>query len=150
MDDKGNRRERADDDGKRLERSSGDESGQTRPASDESGRVGGVASSSAAAAGGGGQRRQQAAMRQAAMATGGRRQWQRQWHLQRQWRQTATVVTAGYGGEGTSSGSRADVHFFVSVPRAYTNMVSLLPLALPPLRPCSKAAIFNYIVRLNG
>jgi hypothetical protein len=41
----------------------------------------------------------------------------------------ATVVTASYGGEGTSSGSRADVCFFVSVPRAYKNMVGLLPLA---------------------
>jgi hypothetical protein len=47
----------------------------------------------------------------------------------------ATGVTAGYGGEGTSSGSRADVCFFVSVPRTYKNMVSLLPLALPLLRP---------------
>jgi hypothetical protein len=44
----------------------------------------------------------------------------------------ATVVTGGYGGEGTSSGSRADVCFFVSVPRT---LVSLLPLVLPPLRP---------------
>jgi hypothetical protein len=35
-------------------------------------------------------------------------------------------MTAGYGGEGTSSGSRADVFFFVSVPCAYKNMVSLL------------------------
>ena len=35
------------------------------------------------------------------------------------------VVTAGYGGEETSSGSRADVCFFVSVPRAYKNMVRL-------------------------
>jgi hypothetical protein len=54
------------------------------------------------------------------------RQWQRQQqqHLRRQWRQTATVVTAGYGGEGTSSGSRTDVCLFVSVPRAYKNLVT--------------------------
>jgi hypothetical protein len=45
------------------------------------------------------------------------------------------VVMASYGGEGTSSGSRADVCFFVSVPRAYKNIVSLLPLALLSLRP---------------
>ena len=45
------------------------------------------------------------------MATGGygdRRQWQRQRHLRRQWWQADTVVTAGYGGEGTSSGNRAE------------------------------------------
>ncbi len=45
------------------------------------------------------------------------------------------VVTAGNGGEGTSSGSGANVCFCVSVHRAYKNMVSLLPFALPPLRP---------------
>jgi hypothetical protein len=45
------------------------------------------------------------------------------------------VVTAGYGGEGKSSDSRAGVCFLVSMPHAYKNMVSLLPLALPPLRP---------------
>jgi hypothetical protein len=45
------------------------------------------------------------------------------------------VVTAGYGGEGMSSGSKADVCFFVSAPRVDKSMVSLLPLALPPLRP---------------
>jgi hypothetical protein len=95
--------------------------------------------------GGGWRRRSKAAT--GGYATGGygdRRQWQWQWqwqrHLRQQWGQTAMVVTAGYGGEGTSSSSRADVCFFVSVPRAYKNMVgSLLPLVLPPLKPCPQA-----------
>ncbi len=87
--------------------------------------------------GGGWRRRSKAAT--SGYATSGygdrrQRQWQRQRHLRWQWRQTATVVMAGYGGEGTSSGSRANVCFFVSVPCTYKNMVSLLPLALPPQR----------------
>ena len=92
-----------EDDGER-----GRDSGRKRQRQQQHGRAPAVnfASSSAAAAGGGGQRR-----RQAAMATvGSGRQWQRQRHLRlrRQcWQAASTVVAAGYGGEGKSSGSRA-------------------------------------------
>ncbi len=70
----------------------------------------------------------------------------------RLWQQTAAAVAVaaalaaaveaeGYGGDGRLWRRRNEQRqqsrcvFFVSVPCSYKNMVSLLPLALPPLRP---------------
>jgi hypothetical protein len=132
-DDKGNWQERVDNDGKQLEQSSSNESGKTRPASGESRCIGDLALSSVAAAGGGGQRRKQVAMRQAAMATGGSGSG------------SGSGTCGGSGGrrlqwwrpalEEKERAAAAEPMCFFSVPCAYKNMVSLLPLVLPPLRP---------------